>query len=99
LANAEYINEYVIVPGHDKESHVISPLPHEYVANTSLLSVLFLCIAILTLYPLLYTRYISDDDIPESFSWNNIDGHGKSCITKTLNQHLPQYCKYKICMF
>jgi len=47
LANAEYINEYVILPGHNKEGHVISPLPHEYVANTSLLSVFF-AIAILT---------------------------------------------------
>lgn len=39
--------------------------------------------------PLPYT-YINEDDLPDDFNWGNVDG--KSYLTKTLNQHIPQYC-------
>jgi cathepsin X len=39
--------------------------------------------------PLPY-EYLEEDDLPESFNWGNVDG--KSYLTKSLNQHLPQYC-------
>ncbi|CAB9496592.1 Cathepsin Z [Seminavis robusta] len=39
--------------------------------------------------PLPYT-YVSPSELPRSFSWGNI--HGRSYLTRTLNQHLPQYC-------
>jgi cathepsin X len=39
--------------------------------------------------PLPHT-YLTDDDLPESFNWNNVDG--KSYLTHLLNQHIPQYC-------
>lgn len=35
-------------------------------------------------------EYVSDDELPTSYSWDNIKG--KSFLTKTLNQHIPQYC-------
>eukprot|EP00978_Attheya_sp_CCMP212_P040105 scaffold215479_cov42-Attheya_sp.AAC.1 len=34
--------------------------------------------------------YIAEDDLPESFDWGNVDG--KSYLTHSLNQHVPQYC-------
>ena len=34
--------------------------------------------------------YISDDDLPDSFTWGDVDG--KSYLTHSLNQHIPQYC-------
>ena len=37
--------------------------------------------------PLPYT-YITEDDLPESFSWDNVNG--KSYVTRSLNQHIPQ---------
>jgi cathepsin X len=30
------------------------------------------------------------DDLPAEFNWNNMSG--ESYVTKTLNQHIPQYC-------
>jgi len=39
--------------------------------------------------PLPHT-YIDVDDLPDSFSWSDVDG--KSYLTKSLNQHIPQYC-------
>jgi cathepsin X len=39
--------------------------------------------------PLPYT-YLSPDDLPASFTWQNVNG--KSYLTRTLNQHVPQYC-------
>ena len=33
---------------------------------------------------------IATEDLPDAFSWADKDG--KSYITKTLNQHIPQYC-------
>ncbi|CAB9496893.1 Cathepsin B-like cysteine proteinase [Seminavis robusta] len=39
--------------------------------------------------PLPYT-YIAEDDLPDDFTWGNV--HGKSYLTKSLNQHIPQYC-------
>jgi cathepsin X len=39
--------------------------------------------------PLPHT-YIDQDDIPKSFFWGNVSG--RSYLTKTLNQHIPQYC-------
>ena len=39
--------------------------------------------------PLPHT-YIEDDDLPDSWNWNDVDG--KSCLTHMLNQHIPQYC-------
>mmetsp|Transcript_1240 Transcript_1240/g.1766 ORF Transcript_1240/g.1766 Transcript_1240/m.1766 type:complete len:353 (-) Transcript_1240:321-1379(-) len=35
-------------------------------------------------------EYISETDLPTSFSWNNVNG--KSYLTHSLNQHIPQYC-------
>jgi len=39
--------------------------------------------------PLPHT-YIGSDDLPGSFDWADVDG--KSYLTKSLNQHIPQYC-------
>jgi len=39
--------------------------------------------------PLPHT-YLEKEDLPENFSWDNIDG--KSYLTKMLNQHIPHYC-------
>jgi cathepsin X len=39
--------------------------------------------------PLPHT-YLDKDDLPENFSWDNVDG--KSYLTKMLNQHIPHYC-------
>ena len=37
------------------------------------------------------STYIKQEDLPESFSWNNVNG--KSYLTRMLNQHIPQ-CEY-----
>lgn len=34
--------------------------------------------------------YLSDDEIPEEFTWQNVNG--KCYLTHLLNQHVPQYC-------
>ena len=39
--------------------------------------------------PLPFT-YISEQDLPRAFSWDNVNG--KSYLTRNLNQHIPQYC-------
>jgi cathepsin X len=39
--------------------------------------------------PLPFT-YLSEKDLPDDFSWANVNG--KSYLTKSLNQHIPQYC-------
>ena len=39
--------------------------------------------------PLPHT-YIKDDDLPDNFSWDNVNG--RSFLTRSLNQHIPQYC-------
>jgi cathepsin X len=39
--------------------------------------------------PLPHT-YIEMGDLPDSFNWGDVDG--KSFLTKSLNQHIPQYC-------
>mmetsp|Transcript_21833 Transcript_21833/g.49660 ORF Transcript_21833/g.49660 Transcript_21833/m.49660 type:complete len:246 (-) Transcript_21833:586-1323(-) len=39
--------------------------------------------------PLPHT-YLKDDDLPRSFSWHDVEGI--SYLTKSLNQHIPQYC-------
>ena len=49
--------------GDEKRSHIISPLPYEY---------------------------LEKDSLPQSFDWGRVDG--KSYLTKSLNQHIPQYC-------
>lgn len=36
------------------------------------------------------TSYLVEEDIPDNFSWDNVDG--KSYLTKHLNQHIPHYC-------
>ncbi len=46
--------------------------------------------------PLPY-EYIQEDDLPESFSWGNVNG--TSYLTKSLNQHLPQVCVYLCVLF
>ena len=40
--------------------------------------------------PLPYT-YIAEQDLPREFHWGNVHG-GVSYLTRSLNQHLPQYC-------
>mgnify|MGYP000253280474 FL=1 len=39
--------------------------------------------------PLPHT-YIKGDDLPASFTWGNVDG--VSYLSKSVNQHIPQYC-------
>ncbi len=39
---------------------------------------------------LLPYEYIKEEDLPESFSWGDVGG--VSYLTKSLNQHIPQYC-------
>jgi len=39
--------------------------------------------------PLPYT-YIDPEDLPDNFNWGDVDG--KSYLTHSLNQHIPQYC-------
>jgi len=39
--------------------------------------------------PLPYT-YISEDELPVNFNWGDKDG--RSYLTHSLNQHIPQYC-------
>jgi cathepsin X len=34
--------------------------------------------------------YIDPDELPESFHWGDV--HGVSYLTRSLNQHVPQYC-------
>ena len=34
--------------------------------------------------------YIDSSALPENFSWGNVDG--VSYLSKSLNQHIPQYC-------
>ncbi|GMH98783.1 hypothetical protein TrST_g11141 [Triparma strigata] len=34
--------------------------------------------------------YLDSDDLPDSFTWGDVDG--VSYLTKSLNQHIPQYC-------
>ncbi len=36
--------------------------------------------------------YLDPKFLPDNFSWGSIDG--VSFLTKSLNQHIPQYCKY-----
>jgi len=35
-------------------------------------------------------EYVQDHEVPKEHNWNNVDG--KSCLTHSLNQHIPQYC-------
>jgi len=37
-----------------------------------------------------HCRYIKEGDLPTSWDWRNISG--KSFLTHSLNQHIPQYC-------
>jgi hypothetical protein len=39
--------------------------------------------------PLPHT-YVSPHELPHAFSWANVNG--RSYLTKSLNQHIPQYC-------
>lgn len=39
-------------------------------------------------------EYIKINSLPSSFSWSNVDG--TNYLTKSLNQHIPQYCKLKV---
>jgi len=63
LTRAGHVNEYKILDGHTKKSHVLSAEPKEYVEA---------------------------EDLPEAFTWSNVSGH--NFLSKSLNQHLPQYC-------
>jgi len=45
--------------------------------------------AVLTPQPYEYT---SEAQLPEEWNWANPGGHGRSYVTKMLNQHIPQYC-------
>ena len=39
--------------------------------------------------PLPYT-YIDPSELPDEFTWGNVQN--VSYLTRTLNQHIPQYC-------
>ena len=39
--------------------------------------------------PLPYT-YIREDELPDEFDWRNVSG--MNYLTRSLNQHIPQYC-------
>ena len=39
--------------------------------------------------PLPYT-YINEEDLPDNFHWGDVNG--RSYLTHSLNQHIPQYC-------
>ena len=39
--------------------------------------------------PLPY-EYINAEDLPQTFDWGN--HNGKSFLTRSRNQHIPQYC-------
>eukprot|EP00804_Cyclotella_cryptica_P005779 CCRYP_000103-RB/>CCRYP_000103-RB protein AED:0.07 eAED:0.07 QI:255/1/1/1/0.75/0.6/5/1318/401 len=41
------------------------------------------------LHPLPHT-YLSPSDLPQSFTWQNVNGH--NYLTRMRNQHVPQYC-------
>jgi len=34
--------------------------------------------------------YIAEESLPESYTWGNVDG--TNFLTRSLNQHIPQYC-------
>ena len=63
LTKAGHVNEYRVLPGHDKKEKVLSKTPD---------------------------AYVSSEDLPESFTWSNVSGH--NFLSKSLNQHIPQYC-------
>ena len=63
LPKAGHVNEYRVLPGHDKKEKVLSETPDVYV---------------------------SSKELPESFTWSNVSGH--NFLSKSLNQHIPQYC-------
>ena len=63
LTKAGHVNEYRVLPGHDKKQKIISTTPD---------------------------AYVSSEDLPESFTWSNVSGH--NFLSKSLNQHIPQYC-------
>ena len=63
LTRAGHVNEYRVLPGHDKKTKITSETPESYV---------------------------SLKDLPESFTWANVSGH--NFLSKSLNQHIPQYC-------
>merc|ERR1712078_946269 len=35
-------------------------------------------------------KKIKDDDLPDAFTWGNVDG--VNYLTMSRNQHIPQYC-------
>mmetsp|Transcript_13610 Transcript_13610/g.19035 ORF Transcript_13610/g.19035 Transcript_13610/m.19035 type:complete len:88 (-) Transcript_13610:1041-1304(-) len=39
--------------------------------------------------PLPHT-YTNEDDLPNAFTWGDVNG--VSYLTRSLNQHIPQYC-------
>ena len=41
-------------------------------------------------YSPLPKTYINEEDLPDSFFWGNVNG--TSYLTRSLNQHIPQYC-------
>ena len=65
------------------------------VSNSLLFLIILFCVQILEGHveresyasPLPYT-YLDPEDLPEAFSWGNING--TSWISRSLNQHIPQ---------
>lgn len=87
---AEFINELVYLEGHKTHEDYSSPLPHtwEGCPDYFVPQIITTPYDAIPLCPLLYFSYISAEDLPEEFSWNNVNG--KSYLTHLLNQHIPQ---------
>jgi hypothetical protein len=97
ISSSRRMNEFKILEGHTVTDNYYSALPHECVERCfcSLGSVIMpvICVRSKHFCSILlqtHTRYIAEEDLPESWDWRNVSGH--SFLTHSLNQHIPQVC-------